>query len=70
MLTLTHFANWQTSNSYWESAAAASLPIKYFRDIVSLWILIHIDRDLIITGRLPHVVDVGKSTKSFAGDSM
>ena len=41
----------------------------YFGDMVSLCRLVHIDRDLEVTGRLPHIGGNSiKKLKSFAGD--
>jgi len=41
----------------------------YFGDVVSLCRFVHVDRDLVVTGRLPHVGGHSiKNLKSFAGD--
>ncbi len=41
----------------------------YFGDMVSLCLLLHIDRDLTVTGRLPRIgANSTKHLKSFAGD--
>ena len=41
----------------------------YFGDMVSLCRLVHVDRDLLVSGRLPHIGGNSiKKLKSFAGD--